>query len=95
MATLTPVHMDIFAANGSQINILGWMRIRFEIQCIIVFADLLMSEDIHEFMLWYDWLVAQGAHWYFDWKILCVLILFPKKTWKQQIYIYLYTFLEI
>ena len=51
-----------------QITILGWMRIRFEIQGMTVFADLLMSEDIHQFMLGYDWLIAQGVRWYFDWK---------------------------
>ena len=35
-----------------------------------MFIDLFKSEDIHEFMLGYDWLVAQEDHWYFVRKIL-------------------------
>ena len=69
-ATLSPAHMDIFAANGSQISILGCMTIKFHIAAMPLTANLLVSEDIHEFMLGYDWLEAQGAHWFFDCKVL-------------------------
>ena len=61
-ATLMPVNMDIFTVNEIQIQILRWMQICFAIQGIPVVADLLVSEDVHEFMLGYDWLVVQGAH---------------------------------
>ena len=46
------------------------MTVQFYIQGMRVYADLLVSEDIHEFMLDYDWLVAQGIHWYFDRKVI-------------------------
>ena len=46
------------------------MTVRFHICGILIIADLLVSEDIHKFLLGYDWLVAQGAHWFFDRKIL-------------------------
>ena len=69
-ARLTPVNLDIYAANGSPVHILGQMTVKFHICGIPIIADLLVSEDIHEFMLGYDWLVAQGAHWFFDRKIL-------------------------
>ena len=42
------------------------MRVDFCIQRIPVSADLLVSEDIHEFMCGHDWLVAQAAHWFFN-----------------------------
>ena len=35
-----------------------------------VYAELLVSDDIQEFMLGYNWLAAQGVHWYFDRKVL-------------------------
>ena len=69
-AKLSPVHMDIFAANGAPISILGCMTVRFSIAGMPVTADLLVSEDTHEFLLGYDWLAAQGAHWFFDRKVL-------------------------
>ena len=69
-ARLTPVNIDIYAANGSPVHILGRMTVRFHVSGIPIIADLLVSEDIHEFLLGYDWLVAQGAHWFFDRKIL-------------------------
>ena len=46
------------------------MTARFHICGIPILADLLVSEDIHEFLRGYDWLVAQGDHWFFDRKIL-------------------------
>ena len=69
-ARLSPVNLDIYTANGSPIHILGWMTVRFHICGIPIIADLLVSEDIHKFLLGYDWLVAQGAHWFFDRKVL-------------------------
>ena len=69
-ARLLPVNLDIYAANGSPVHILGQMTVKFHIWGIPIIADLLVSGDIHEFMLGYDWLVAQGAHWFFDRKIL-------------------------
>ena len=46
------------------------MSVRFHMQCIPITANFLVSEDIHEFMLGYDWLSAQGSHWFFDLQIL-------------------------
>ena len=67
-ATLTPVDMDIYAANGSRIAVLGRIHVRFHVHGIPVTAVLLVSDDKHEFMLGYDWLAEQGARWYFDTK---------------------------
>jgi len=64
-AALSPVSMEVFAANGTKINVLGCMRVAFSVQGLPVTADLLVSDDVHEFMLGYDWLVAQQATWAF------------------------------
>ena len=69
-ARLPPVNLDIYAANESPIHILGQMTVRFQICGIPILADLLVSDDVYEFLLGYDWLVAQGAHWIFDRKVL-------------------------
>ena len=69
-AKLDPVDLDIYAANGAPIDILGHMTVAFKIQDMNVWADLLVSDDIYEFMLGYDWLAAEGVHWFFDRKVL-------------------------
>jgi hypothetical protein len=65
-AKLTPIDMEVFAANGTKISILGCMKMNFTVQGLPIEADLLVSEDIHEFMLGYDWLTEQQAIWLFS-----------------------------
>ena len=67
---LDPVDLDIFVANGSSIEILGHMTVEFGFNGMQVFADLLVSDEIYEFMLGYNWLAEQGVHWYFDRRVL-------------------------
>ena len=44
---LSPVHMDILAANGAPICILGCMIVKFHIEGMPIIANLKVSEDIH------------------------------------------------
>ena len=67
---LQPAQVAVFAANGSVINILGSTSMNFSIQGIALTADLLVTEDIDEIMLGYDWLVSQKARWHFDEKVM-------------------------
>ena len=69
-AKLDPVDLDIYAANGASISILGHMKVEFFINDMQVYADLLLSDDIYEFMLGYNWLAAEGVHWFFDRRVL-------------------------
>jgi len=69
-ATLEPAPVDVKAANGSAINILGHMTIKFSIQGVPLKADLLVADDVDEFMLGFDWLTAQKARWDFNAKTL-------------------------
>ena len=61
-AKLGPVDLNIFAANGAPIEILGHMTVEFGINGMQVLADLLVSDEIYEFMLGYNWLAEQGIH---------------------------------
>jgi len=69
-ATLEPAPVDVTAANGSVINILGHMTIQFAIRSVQLKADLLVADDVDEFMLGFDWLTAQKARWDFNPKTL-------------------------
>jgi len=53
--------VDVTAANGSVINILGHMTIKFAIRGVPFKADLLVADDVDKFMLGFDWLTAQKA----------------------------------
>jgi len=65
-ATLEPAAFDVKAANGSVINILSHMTIKFAIQGKELKADLLVADDVDEFMLGFVWLTAQKAKWDFN-----------------------------
>jgi len=62
--------VDVTAANGSVTNILGHMTIKFTIRGVQLKADLLVADDVDEFMLRFDWLTAQKARWDFNEKTL-------------------------
>jgi len=68
--TLEPAPADVTAANGSVINILGHMTIKFTIRGVPLKADLLVADDVDKFMLGFDWLTAQKARWDFNPKTL-------------------------
>ena len=57
--------MEIWAANGPKIDVLGRTRAYFTVDGLDMTADVIVSNDVHEFMLGCDWLVAQGALWNF------------------------------
>jgi len=62
--------VEVTAANGSVINILGHMTIKFAIKGVDLKADLLEADNVDEFMLGFDWLMAQKASWDFNAKTL-------------------------
>jgi len=69
-ATLEPAPVDVKAANGSVINILGHTTIKFAIKGVPLKAELLVADVVAEFMLEFDWLTAQKARWDFNTKTL-------------------------
>jgi hypothetical protein len=69
-ATLTPADIKVFAVNGAPIDIAGCVKLNFKIQGRPVSAQLLVSDDIGEIILGYDWLSEQKATWLFGEKAL-------------------------
>jgi len=64
-ANITDVHTELFAANGTPISVVGATRLFFEIESMCVYADVLVSESVDEFILGYDWLERNNCEWLF------------------------------
>jgi hypothetical protein len=56
----------IYAANGTEIPLLGSMQLCFTVQGIPLKADLLVTEEVEELMLGIDWLSENRCQWLFD-----------------------------
>jgi len=64
-AKIIPVRTELFAANGTRIEVVGATRVVFEIQGMPMYADVFVSEAVDEFILGYDWLVRNNCEWLF------------------------------
>ena len=69
---LQPTNQELFAANGTVIKVLGKVRIYFRVANLTLFADVLVSDDIEEFILGYDWLRDNHCEWVFDSAVLII-----------------------
>ena len=69
-AILMPCDKELWAANGTRISVLGQMKLQFSVLGVLMSANLIVSDDVSELMLGYDWLVEQGARWHFDERVL-------------------------
>ena len=75
---MAPANMDVWAA--SRTKILSGVRARFRMNGMDMHAVLLLSDDVHEFML----VSCSGALWNFDNKTLCINgNIMPLKTKKS------------
>jgi len=63
-AKLGPVDFKPFAANSTDISILGSVRLGFTVHGMSLFADL-VSDDVEEMMLGIDWLTENDCKWHF------------------------------
>ena len=62
---LVPIHTELFAANNTPIKVVGAARVTFKIRGVPAFADVLVSEQIDEFILGYDFLARNRCEWLF------------------------------
>lgn len=63
---LKPCKTELYAANGSQINVLGSVCLPFLVNGIFLSAELLVTCDIDEPILGYRWLCENRCQWRFD-----------------------------
>ena len=93
-ANLTPVNVDLYAANGTRIPVLGTVRMGFKLlnSPTPLYADFLVSDSVDEVMLGFNWLRENNCQWLFDRAILVVagrptkLRYRPSRTNVRRIY---------
>ena len=61
-AELLPTSTKLYAANGTEIRVLVWVRLSFKVQGKPLYADLLVSEDVDDLMLSCEWLAQNRCH---------------------------------
>jgi len=64
-AKIVPVQTELFAANETPISVLGLTRVYFEIGGVSSHADMLVSDDIQEFLLGFNYLKENNCEWLF------------------------------
>jgi len=60
-AALLPTLVQATAANGTEISILGRATVEFQVQGSSLTAEVLVTEDVEEFILGHDWLLSRDA----------------------------------
>ena len=58
-------NVKLYAANESLIPVLGQTRVYFTVEGLQLYADVLVSEVVDEFLLGFDWLCANECVWHF------------------------------
>lgn len=73
-ATLSPSNMELIAANGTQIPVIGEIRLEFTVNGgnVPFYADFLVTYSVDECILGYDWLKRNSCQWHFDQAILVI-----------------------
>ena len=67
---LTPADIKLWAANGTEIVVLGSMYLRYSIETQTLVTKFLVTDQIDELIFGYSWLVDNQCQWDFERKIL-------------------------
>jgi len=65
-AVLTPTDLNIYAANGTRIPLLGTLTLTFTLRGFPLKANVAVTEAVDEIMLGIDWLTQNRCQWLFD-----------------------------
>jgi gag-polyprotein putative aspartyl protease/Zinc knuckle len=71
-AQLYPTDQKIFAANGSEIRVLGSIGLEFSVGEVSTTFTFIVSDEIEEMMLGIDFLSQNDCHWNFQRKIITI-----------------------
>jgi len=64
-AKISPMKAELFAANATPISVVGVTRLPLEIDGVLIQAEVLVSEDIDELILGYNFLENNNCEWLF------------------------------
>ena len=62
---ITPVKVELYAANATPISVVGTARLQFTVCGMKMFADVYVSESVDEIILGYDFLESNKCEWLF------------------------------
>jgi hypothetical protein len=62
-AELTDTYITLFAANGTEIPLIGAVNLKFTIGNLPVFANLVVTEALEELILRIGWLSSNDCQW--------------------------------
>jgi len=62
---ISPVQTELFAANASPISVVGATRLFFEINGMSIHADVLVTPDVDELILGYEFMERNNCEWLF------------------------------
>ena len=65
-AVLFPTDLKLTVANGAELNVLGQMRLKFTVQGMPLYIDLVVSDQVDELMFGVDFLTRVKAIWNFE-----------------------------
>ena len=63
---VTPVKVELYAANSTPIDVVGTARLQFSVCGVKMFADVYVSESVDELILGYDFLEQNKCEWLFS-----------------------------
>ena len=64
-AKITPTDTVLYAANNTPIPVVGSTRLSFKVQGMSMCADVLVSDEVDEFILGYNFLAENDCEWLF------------------------------
>ena len=70
--SLKPCHTELFAANGSQINVLGSVCLNVVVNGLFLPTELLVTDEINDVIFGYSFLCENACQWNFDIAMLMV-----------------------
>jgi len=63
---ITPVTIELYAANETSVKVLGQTRIHFSVGNLDSYADVLVSDQVDELLLGFDYMKRNNCSWLFD-----------------------------
>jgi len=70
--TLCDTDIQLKAANGTPINVIGATKLCFKANNVYLYEDFLVSDEVEEILLSFHWLKRNKCQWLFDKAVLVI-----------------------
>ena len=69
-ALLKPSDIKLYAANNTEITNLWTMEFKYHVEGMAMRTELIVSGEIDELIIGFDWLIANECHWHFKDRVI-------------------------